>query len=205
MSRSVISNKRNPFETRQKILQVAFLEIYCHGYKGTSTNSIIDKMEMTRGAFFHHFPTKDELGYALIDEVLHDKILERWIWPISNVGDPIKGILENFAARINEHRKEHILCGCPLNNLVQEMSDKPEFHRRIQAVMEMWVKKTQAMLTKAKRSGYLKKEVDTRQLSEFIVACQEAAFSMGKAFNSRAAMRSNLKSLKQYIDFLNGD
>ena len=203
MSSSSKKTMRNPLETRQKILETAFLEIYCHGYKGTSTNAIINKLEMTRGAFFHHFPTKNDLGYAIIEEVLADKIMERWIWPIEASANPIIAILDNFAARIDEHREEHILCGCPLNNLVQEMSDKPDFHNRIQAVMEMWVKKTQALLTKAKRSGFLRKEINTRQLAEFIVACEEAAFSMGKAFNSRAAMRSNLKSLKHYIFLLN--
>ena len=195
---------RNPVETRRNILQVAFTEIYCHGFKGTLTNAIIAKLEMTRGAFFHHFPTKDDLGYAIIDEVVHEMILERWINPILSYDDPIEGIFKNFAKLIDEHLDEHILCGCPLNNLVQEMSDRPDFQKRIQAVMEMWINKTQNLLTAAKKSGHLKKDINTRQLAEFIVACQEAAFSMGKALNSRASMRTNLKSLKSYIHLLNG-
>jgi AcrR family transcriptional regulator len=203
MSTEHLKTSRNPAETRKNILEVAFLEIYRHGFKGTSTNSIIDKMELTRGAFFHHFPTKDELGYALIDEVLHAMILDRWIQPVEKYDDPVSGILKNFARLIEEHHEDHLLCGCPLNNFVQEMSDRPDFHKRIQAVMEMWIDKTQEILSLAKRTGHMKKNVNTRQLAEFIVACEEAAFSMGKALKSRAAMMTVYKSLKNYLELLN--
>lgn len=194
---------RNPVETRNKILEVAFNEIYCHGFKGTSTNAIIDKMEMTRGAFFHHFPTKDDLGYALIDEVLSQMILDRWIDPVQKYKDPISGIEKNFARLIEEHKDDHILCGCPLNNLIQEMADRPDYQKRLKAVMKKWIDETEKLLKKAKDSGHLKKSVKTRQLAEFIVACQEASFSMGKALASRDAMYSTLKSLKDYLKLLN--
>lgn len=200
MSREDSKTIRNPAETRRSILEVSFNEIYTHGFKGTSTNTIISKMNMTRGAFFHHFPTKDDLGFALIDEVLRDMIIERWIRPIEAYEDPVGGILKNFAKLIDEHADEHILCGCPLNNLVQEMADRPEFQKRVQAVMELWIEETQNLLTRAKKSGHLKKTANTRQLAEFIVACQEASFSMGKALNSRAAMHSVLRSLRMCLD-----
>lgn len=203
MSRESKKTLRNPVETRSQILEIAFEEIYRHGFKGSSTNTIIDRMEVTRGAFFHHFPTKNELGYAIIDELLHGMIIERWIEPIAGYKNPIDGILRNFACLIEEHRDEDILCGCPLNNLVQEMSDRPDFQTRIQAVIEEWINETQRILTSAKRAGYLSKRVNTRQLAEFIVACQEAAFSMGKALNSREAMHSTLGSLKEYIFLMN--
>jgi AcrR family transcriptional regulator len=202
MSRLDSKTIRNPVETRLNILEVAFNEIYRHGFKGTSTNTIIEKMEMTRGAFFHHFPTKDDLGHAIIDELLKNMILERWIQPVAAYDDPVAGILNNFARLIDEHLDDHLLCGCPLNNLVQEMADRPAFQKRIQAIMEMWIEETQSLLTQAKRSGQLKKEINTRKLAEFIVACQEASFSMGKALNSREAMHSVQKSLKEYVNFL---
>lgn len=203
MSSSEPKILRNPAETRRKILEVAFDEIYCHGFKGTSTNTIIAKMEMTRGAFFHHFPTKDDLGYALIDEVIREMILQRWITPVASSDNTIDGIFQNFAQLIDDHRDEHVLCGCPLNNLVQEMSDRPGFQKRIQSVMEMWIRKTEALLARAKKSGHLIKDINIRQLAEFIVACQEAAFSMGKALNSRTPMYTILKSLEMHINLLN--
>lgn len=191
--------QRDPVATRNHILDVAFRLVYRHSFKGTSTNQIIEALDCTRGAFFHHFPTKDNLGYALVDEVLTGMIIQRWIHPISAKDNKIEAIIENFLHLIKIHEEGNILCGCPLNNMVQEMSDQPEFQRRIQAVMEMWVSETQKLLTQAKRAGHLQKSVDSRVLAEFIVAQEEAAFAMGKAFNSRAAMRSIHKSFETYL------
>lgn len=191
--------KRDPVATRNHILDVAFKLIYRHGFKGTSTNQVIDQLECTRGAFFHHFPSKDELGYALIDDILYELIYSRWVQPLLTVEDKVEGICHNFYERIITHKDEDILCGCPLNNMVQEMADDSKFQHKIQGIMEMWVSETQKLLTQAKRSGQLKKDVDTRTLAEFIVAQEEAAFAMGKAFNNRSVMKSIYKSFSQYL------
>ncbi len=192
--------KRDPVATRNHILDVAFRLIHKHGFKGTSTNQIIEKLECTRGAFFHHFPTKDDLGHALVDEVLHDLIYERWIQPILGKEDKLEAISANFHHRIVTHKDSDVLCGCPLNNLTQEMSDKPEFHNKIKAVLEMWISETQKVLTQAKRSKQLPKHVDTRELAEFIVAQEESVFSMSKALGSRSVMKSIYKSFTDYLN-----
>ena len=100
MSRQATYVMRDPVSTRKEILSVAFTEIYTNGFNGTSTNAIIDKLNMSRGAFFHHFPTKVELGYVMIDEVLAGLIIERWIEPIKKFKNPIEGIIKNFSKLI---------------------------------------------------------------------------------------------------------
>ena len=196
-------NLRDPVSTRNKILEVAFFEMYSNGFNGTSTNVIIDKLDMTRGAFFHHFPSKDILGYVMVDDILTSKIVERWIEPIKVYKNPIDGIIKNFTRLINEHKPEHILLGCPLNNLIQELSgSRPVFQKKLQAVMELWVNETQKLLTSAKKDGYLNKSVKTRDLAEFIVSCQESAFAMSKAMNNLKPARTIVKNLKTHISNL---
>lgn len=192
--------ERNPEKTRQEILQIAFEEIFRKGYNGTSTNDIISKIGATRGAFFHHFPTKDDLGYALIDDVLRGMILQRWIEPIQDSEDPIKALIKNFRERIEETPDSSAICGCPLNNLAQELSSsRPDFQKRLKAVMTMWIDETEKLLKKAKALGHLKSSTKTRPLAEFIVACQESAFAMGKVMNDRKIMNSIYGSLKRLL------
>lgn len=42
-------------------------------------DDLVKKTTLTKGAFYHQFPTKLALGYAVVDEVLTQLILERWI------------------------------------------------------------------------------------------------------------------------------
>jgi hypothetical protein len=62
----------------------------------TIHDQIIKQTEVTKGAFFHHFATKSELGYALVDEILREMILERWVRPLAAYKNPLQGILKRF-------------------------------------------------------------------------------------------------------------
>ena len=55
--------------TRLMILQKAFELIYVKGYQTTSIDDIIATTKVTKGAFYYHFKTKDEMGLAIINEI----------------------------------------------------------------------------------------------------------------------------------------
>ena len=68
---------RNSERTRNHILEKAFDEIYRQGFQGVSIDKIVENTQLTKGAFYHHFPTKNNLGYALVDESLREMISEQ--------------------------------------------------------------------------------------------------------------------------------
>ncbi len=191
---------RDPEKTRAHILEVAFREIYHHGFQGVSIDQIIRRTEVTKGAFFHHFATKSELGYALVDEVLREMILDRWIRPLSAYRNPIQGILKRFRILSEEMEECDLARGCPLNNLAQEMSAvDPVFREKVRAVMTLWIDETERYLKKAQEGGYLKKSADTRQLAVFIVAMEEGAFGLVKSMADRRLFDSLYASLRSHL------
>lgn len=201
MNTELKKKTRNPEKTRAHILETAFDEIYRQGFQGVSIDKIIKNTNVTKGAFFHYFPTKSALGYALVDETLREMIQERWIRPLAAYKNPVQGILKRFKKLTDEWADENIALGCPLNNLTQEMSAvDPKFREKLQAVMQMWIDETEKYLKRAQASGYLKKSVNTCALAEFIVATQEAAFAMTKTMNDRRMLNSVYNSLKEYIE-----
>ena len=68
---------RNLENTRKHILDVAFMEIFIHGFQGVSIDNIVKKTSLTKGAFYHIFPKKLDLGYALVEEVITPMIIDR--------------------------------------------------------------------------------------------------------------------------------
>lgn len=61
-----------PEETVRKILDAA-LELFCDkGYEATTVLDIIACTGMTRGAFYHHFRSKEEVLDALLDKLFGD-------------------------------------------------------------------------------------------------------------------------------------
>jgi AcrR family transcriptional regulator len=191
---------RDPVRTRNYILQVAFGEIFRKGFQGVSIDNIIAKTDVTKGAFFHYFSTKQDLGYAIVDEVLKDLTLSRWVRPLAAYKNPVSGILKQLKKIIEGTTEEQMALGCPLNNLIQEMSSvDPLFGEKLQAILSLWIDEIERVLKKARENGYVRKDVDTRQAAEFIVTVHEGGFGMAKSMRTRKFWLSLYNSLRTYL------
>lgn len=191
---------RDPEKTRAHILEVAFREIYHHGFQGVSIDQIVKQTDVTKGAFFHYFASKSELGYAIVDEILREMILDRWIRPLAAYKNPLQGILKRFKVLTDAITDEDLVRGCPLNNLAQEMSAvDPVFREKVKMVMTMWIDETERHLKKSRESGYLKKNADLRQIALFVVMTQEGAFGLVKSLADRKVFESLYVALREYL------
>ncbi len=56
-------------ETRQTILQKAFIIFLEKGYYGTSISDIQKELDIGRATLYHHFASKEELFFAIIDDL----------------------------------------------------------------------------------------------------------------------------------------
>ena len=192
---------RDPEKTRASILGAAFEEIYHRGFHDASVNDIVARTSLTKGAFFHYFSTKNDLGYAIADEVLREMVLDRWIRPLAAYKNPVQGIISRFRKIIESTPDEHIALGCPLNNLTQEMSSvDPVFREKLLAVIQLWISETEKYLKKAQAEGYLSQDVNPRQVAEFIVMVEEGAFAMVKNLRDKKVYWSLYDSLKRYLE-----
>jgi TetR/AcrR family transcriptional regulator, transcriptional repressor for nem operon len=62
-------------EKRNEILDVAQRLVYTRGYEQMSIQEIINELKISKGAFYHYFPSKQELLEAMIERSLDQAIL----------------------------------------------------------------------------------------------------------------------------------
>ena len=201
MKSNVSSKKtRNLEQSRKEILDVAFIEVFKLGFQGVSIDDIVKKTSMTKGAFYHHFPTKLDFGYALVEDVITPMIIERWIKPLENYENPLEGILKQLRELIGKSSPADLKLGCPLNNLVQEMSPIDSgFKKRLNAALTLWIDETEKHLKRAKKSGHIKSDVNTRHAAHFIVMAHEGFYGMLKGLDDPHAFNALHDSLKRYF------
>ena len=65
---------RKGAQTRQQIMDTAQSLILDNGFSGTSIDMVINQLGLTKGAFFHHFNSKDDLANALIQRYVDDGV-----------------------------------------------------------------------------------------------------------------------------------
>jgi TetR/AcrR family transcriptional repressor of nem operon len=195
---------RTPEDTRRKILLAAFMEFYQHSFQGGSINQIVESAGITKGALFHYFDNKNELGYQVIDEVILPILNQRWIDPLVESTDPVSDLKRLFRKFIREDiASGHIRQGCPLNNLAQEMSPLDAgFHQRINRLYTHWRESLVAALSKGIKAGTVAKSVSPQNAAALIVAAQMGIWGTGKSSQSAELMTQSGEALCAYLDSL---
>jgi TetR/AcrR family transcriptional regulator, transcriptional repressor for nem operon len=199
-SKPLRRKSRDLERTRQEILEVAFLEVYSHGFQGVSVDDIVAKTSLTKGAFYHHFPTKLQLGYAIVEDVLQPMIHQRWIAPLAEYENPLEGIVRQMELLIGESTAAELHMGCPLNNLVQEMSRLDAgFRRRLQAAIALWIDGVELHIRRGQAAGFVARRVDAGQAAHFIVLMHEGIFGMLKGLGDPNAFPIFFAPVKEYL------
>ena len=172
-------------DTRGKILFAAYREIHSHGFQAASLSNILSHTGVTKGALYHHFPNKTELGYAVIDEVIAQRIHQSFIQPLQDFENPIDGFIELIQKSGETLSITDINLGCPLTNLAQEMAPIDEgFRTRLVDIYEKWHRSIADVMTEAKQSGHIIDEADPYTLAVTIVATMEGALNAAKVTQS---------------------
>ena len=91
--------------TRGKLLDATFDEVYHNGFQAASLNNIVAAAGITKGALFHHFESKQSLGYALVDDLLAPILDARWLAPLADTDDPITVLQTSFRRHIRDDIK----------------------------------------------------------------------------------------------------
>ena len=200
----LVATTRAPEETRRRILQAAFTEFYRNGFQGGSLNHIVDEAGTTKGALFHHFKDKNDLGYAVLEEVIRPRIKQRWFDPLADSIDPVadlKDVLRQFAKE--EQGNGRLVQGCPLNNLAQEISPlDEEFRRRVEKVYGEWRQALEAALARGIKAGKVRKTISPRNVAAFVVAAVAGIIGTAKNSQSAELMKQAGDGLFDYLDSL---
>jgi TetR/AcrR family transcriptional regulator, transcriptional repressor for nem operon len=195
------ANSRNPERTRERLLQAAFKEIYESGFRGTDLDTILRTAGVTKGAMYHHFKNKEALGYAVVDEVIRDATREKWLWPLKNATNPIDTLIAIIkATSLNPH---DLACGCPLNNISQEMAPLDEgFRRRTAKAFGDWQTAIESALRDGKKRKQVRNDVNASEEAAFLLATYEGYISLAKNHQDVPAFQANIKTMIRHIQTL---
>lgn len=190
-------------ETRMMILRKAFELIYKNGYQSTSIDVIIATTKVTKGAFFYHFKNKDEMGLAVINEVMLPLMHQALVNPLSSSSNPSRDIYNLVKNLLLENPFLEPRYGCPAGNLTQEMSPvNEEFSKALAQLTNDWQEAIQKSIALGKKAGNIRSTVNSKQVALFVMSGYWGVRNIGKLMNSTDCYISFLKELKQYLSGL---
>jgi len=195
--------------TREKILDAAQELILERGYVGMTVEHVLDRVGITKGAFFHHFKTKDDLAKALLrrfadkDARIYSETRER-AEKLSD--DPLQQML--IFIRLFEEMFESLrepYPGCLFASYIYELQ---QFDDETRGLIEESFRKWRELL-KEKFEAIARKyppraKIDAASLADAFTVVLEGAFITGKAMNEPAVISEQLRHFRNYVELLFG-
>jgi TetR/AcrR family transcriptional repressor of nem operon len=181
--------------TRKNLIDSTFDEIYQKGYQGASLTTILKNAKVHKGSMYHFFENKKEMALVSIKE----KIYERFVQRYSSIIALESGYLEAFIKSIKDTTNRDFNKGCPIANIVQEMSNIDEdFKVLMEEIYQTFRKNIKDILDLAIKKDEMK-ECDTTKLALYIASTIEGAILSAKATGNIQDYFDVIDILSSYI------
>lgn len=181
-----------PGQTRDHIIQAADALFYEKGYEHTAFSDIAAAVGISRGNFYYHFRTKDEILAAVIDRRLARtaEMLAGWQ---AQTADPAARIRQ-FIDMLVANRAPIMRHGCPVGTLCQELAKLDHAAlpdaRRLFTLFRAWLAR---QFTEAGRAG----EADA--LALHLLARSQGVATLAHAFHDEAFIRAETALMHDWL------
>ena len=183
------------------MLESAFDEIHKVGFQAASLSKILKDTGITKGALYHHFSNKLELGYAVVDEIILAFFQQVWINPLKETDDPITTVQHILATTGEKMTLEDARLGCPVNNLAQEMSPIDEgFRQRTETIYNTWRDEFETAIERGKKAGNVSDKADARRMAILFVATLEGCIGLAKSTQSLEMLMECVNGLMEHLE-----
>ncbi len=155
-------------ETKKKIIEGAEILFTENGYDSTTVQDICNKAEISKGAFFYHFPTKEFLFLEILDKYLSE--LDKRMNEIEKKSKNTLRAMEEMVIILEEifitsEGKFTIFL-----EFLRKASKETEIMKKISYQFQKYKKYVYEMIEKGKREGNIKKEIDSEFISQLIIS-----------------------------------
>jgi len=186
-------------ETRERIVRAAMELFRTHGFHNTSLAQILQQAKTTKGGFYFHFKSKEQLGFAVLERA-RDFWIDNVIDVISHEPD-VRSRIHRMVEIMTDMYRGDIYHGCALLAvLTAEMMEHPsEFADRIKSILNDWQESIVEILKKGKADGIFRNDMDSNALALILIGCCQGATMMGHLDPERVDYDQLLHDLEQWI------
>jgi TetR/AcrR family transcriptional regulator, transcriptional repressor for nem operon len=204
LSRSAATPMNNTrHESKTKFLDAALHVIRCKGYTATRVEDICAAAELTKGSFFHHFDTKEELALAAAAYWGTTTAAFFEAAPYRAEPDPLARLLAYVDFRKAILQGELPEFTCLVGTMVQEVySTHPAIRVACDKTISEHAATLEADIAECMRLYGVTEEWTASSLALYIQAVIQGAFILAKAKGGPAVAADCIDHLRRYLKLL---
>ena len=178
--------------TRDHIVEAADRLFYRQGYEHTSFSDIAEAVQISRGNFYYHFKSKDEILDAVINVRLADtrKMLERWEIEGQQPADRIRSFIHIQIAN-RDHIKRY---GCPVGTLCTELAKLNHASQaeanKLFTLFRTWLRRQFTLLGR---------KADADALAMHLLVRSQGVATLANAFHDEKFIKQEVKQMCDWL------
>ena len=179
--------------TRDHIIEAADQLFYRQGYGYTSFSDIADAVQISRGNFYYHFKTKDEILDAVINVRLANtrNMLEQWEHEGKTPQDRIRSFIHILIA----NRAKIKRYGCPVGTLCGELAKLSHASQaeanKLFTLFRTWLRRQFTLLGR---------KADADELAMHLLARSQGVATLANAFHDEKFIKQEVKQMYDWLE-----
>ena len=155
--------------TRAQIVDAGARLFSLHGYAATGLGELLGTLGLSKGAFYHHFRSKNDLLLAVL-ALLRQGYERELLGPINNGGggeEPVQALL----GRLVELNESGQWLNCRLlARLAQETAHRPDpVAQQVADLLEWWLGACASLIVRGQTAGSVRTDMPAGQLARLLV------------------------------------
>lgn len=179
-------------DTATRILDVAERLVQIQGWNGFSYADISEELHITKASLHHHFPSKLDLGKALIER--YQEGFCQALDKIHATNDTTSSMLKDYARLYTNVLRKDRMCLCGM--LAADFETLPKAMRRgvtdFFDANEAWLTK---VLEHGRKTNELAFEGPASETAKFLVSALEGAMLVARTFGDESRFECVVKKL----------
>lgn len=178
--------------TRDQIVEAADQLFYRKGFEHTSFSDIANVVRISRGNFYYHFKTKDEILDAVINARLANtrKMLERWEIEGKEPADRIRSFIDILIANRSDIKRY----GCPVGTLCTELAKLNHASQgeanKLFTLFRTWLRRQFILLGR---------RTDADALAMHLLARSQGIATLANAFHDEAFIKQEVRQMHDWL------
>jgi TetR/AcrR family transcriptional repressor of nem operon len=186
--------------TKDKLLEAAKRLMLQKGCPATTIDEICQAAGFTKGGFFHHFESKEQLAEEVLDRffALQQEAIAQGDYRKHK--DPLRRVYGYVNRLIELSKGTEMLDGCLLGSFTHEMAGSNSAMRELCArLFAQWAESFKRDLDDAKAQRAPQAAFDTASVAEHLVAVLQGSVILAKAHQDAKVFERNLQHYTRYL------
>jgi TetR/AcrR family transcriptional repressor of nem operon len=189
-------SRRDVKELREKLLDQGVALLMEQGYHGTGLQELVRSVGVPKGSFYNYFPSKEAFSAEVVKHYIEpfirqlDSHLQR---PDVSAETALKAY---FNELIEETERRDFKGGCLLGNLIGEIGDTSDLCQlSLREAVRRYRDKLEEGLARAQQEGSFRKDLDAKDMADFLVNVWQGALL-------RMKIERSVRPLAQFCEML---